>query len=134
MRTTRLLVTLAVALVAYLGAPRPALAQLQCNSDTDCPGATCGGSVCQWSVGGHACVPAGTDPQGYDGWCVSDANCKCAGFGATCSSSSHCTFTVSQGDASASTTSGSGSSTGSTSSSPSAGCSMGRCAGRGPDT
>src|SRR5207244_4425513 len=33
------------------------------------------------------------DPQGTDGWCNSNQDCKCAGVGATCNSP-HCTFTL----------------------------------------
>jgi hypothetical protein len=74
---------------------RPAAAD--CTTDTDCFGPTCGSQVCQWTVSGHQCVPAGTDPQGYDGWCTADVNCKCAPQGATCNAAvSHCTFTVPQ--------------------------------------
>ena len=69
-------------------------AAADCSVDTDCPGATCGSSVCQWSVGGHNCVAAGTDLQGYDGRCGNDAQCKCSGEGATCTASQYCTFTV----------------------------------------
>src|SRR5258708_26175272 len=96
----------ALALVLALGVSRRAAAQ--CTVDIDCPGPTCGSSVCQWSVGGHTCVAAGTDVQGYDGWCVADSDCKCAGMGATCATATqHCTFTVPQsapggGDASGS--------------------------------
>ena len=87
---------------------RPSAAD--CTVDTDCPGATCGSSVCQWSVGGHACVPAGTDPQPYDGWCTNDAQCKCGGEGATCTASQHCTFTVPQSSQSAPSTTDAGTS------------------------
>jgi hypothetical protein len=129
MRITRLLVIRALVLLALatsVAASRPASAQIQCTNDTDCPGATCGSAVCQWTVAGHSCVPAGTDVQGYDGWCTVDSNCKCVGFGATCGASSHCTFTVSQNvDASTSGTTTGSSSGSSTSSSPgAAGCSM----------
>jgi hypothetical protein len=130
MRTPRFFATLAAGLVCSVAAASPAFAQIPCTNDTDCPGATCGSPVCQWSVGGHSCVTAGTDPEGFDGWCTADSNCKCVGFGATCSSSSHCTFTLPQGDAAAVAASSSGSSTGSTSTAPgAAGCSMGRSAG-----
>jgi hypothetical protein len=132
MRTYRFFFALAAALTVVVAAPRPVLAQIQCTTDTDCPGATCGSLVCQWTVAGHACVPAGTDPEGYDGWCTIDSNCKCAGQGATCTSQSHCSFTLSQ-DAGASTSS-SGSSTGGTTSTPgAAGCSMKPGAARGDE-
>ena len=120
------------ALAASVATARPASAQIQCNADTDCPGATCGSSVCQWTVSGHACVPAGTDLQGYDGWCTIDSNCKCAGQGATCASNSHCTFTVSQDAGASSTGTSSGSTSAGTGTGNAAGCSTGRGAGRGP--
>ncbi len=72
-----------------VGSPRAAA----CTNDVDCPTAACGGEVCQWSASGHACVSAGTDPQGSDGWCTADTDCKCMGEGATCVSP-HCTFTL----------------------------------------
>jgi hypothetical protein len=104
---------------------RPALAD--CTTDTDCPGPFCGSEVCQWTVSGHACVPAGTDPQGYDGWCMIDVNCKCAGQGATCDTAlGHCTFTVPQ-DASAGTVDSGGSPA--TTATP-ASCAVGPAAGR----
>lgn len=82
-------------LLSALAWSRPAAAD--CNTDTDCPGPTCGSEVCQWSVASHACVPAGTDVPGYDGACTIDANCKCLGQGATCATAlGHCTFTVPQ--------------------------------------
>jgi len=65
-----------------------------CDHDTQCPGTTCGGQVCQWAAV-HACVAAGTDPQGSDGWCNSDAECKCKSEGATCNLTTlHCTATL----------------------------------------
>jgi hypothetical protein len=129
MQPPRFFFTLAVGLVCSVTAAPPAFAQIPCTNDTDCPGATCGSSVCQWTVAGHSCVAAGTDPEGFDGWCTADSNCKCVGFGATCTASSHCTFTLSQ-DAGAVATSSSGSSSGSTTTAPgAAGCSMGRRAG-----
>jgi hypothetical protein len=46
-------------------------------------------------VSGGACVAAGTDVEGFDGACTIDAECKCAGEGATCSAETfHCTFTL----------------------------------------
>ena len=40
------------------------------------------------------CVAAGTDPDGMDGWCNNDDECKCKGEGATCNTTTlHCTFT-----------------------------------------
>lgn len=71
-----------------------------CFKDTDCPGAACGGEVCNWNkthpvpVGDRVfvCNPAGTSPQGRDGWCVTDADCKCRGLGAVCVAP-YCSFT-----------------------------------------
>lgn len=71
-----------------------------CYKDTDCPGAACGGEVCNWNKlhpmpeGERLfmCNPAGTSPQGQDGWCVSDADCKCRGLGAVCVAP-YCSFT-----------------------------------------
>jgi hypothetical protein len=69
-----------------------------CINDTDCPGAQCGDWVCDWNLPasggtGYTCVPAGTDPEGHDGWCATDSDCKCRSLGATCSTP-HCTFTL----------------------------------------
>jgi NIMA-interacting peptidyl-prolyl cis-trans isomerase 1 len=118
-----------LALAASLAALTWAVpSRADCNTDIDCPGATCGSPVCQWSVGGHNCVVAGTDPQGFDGECSIDAECKCIGEGATCSAAtSHCTFTLPPPGADAGATSStSGSSGGSTDTSP--GCAVGRTA------
>jgi hypothetical protein len=131
MRTILLALVFGGALAASVAAARPASAQIQCSTDTDCPGATCGSYVCQWTVSGHACVQAGTDLQGYDGWCTIDSNCKCAGQGATCASNSHCTFTVPQDAGSSSTGTSSGSTSSGTGTGNAAGCSTARGAGRG---
>jgi hypothetical protein len=92
MRTKLVRVGLVLALpfVACVAATR--LASAACTNDVDCPTALCGGQVCQWG-GVHMCVPAGTDPQGSDGWCTTDTDCKCMGEGARCVSP-HCTFTL----------------------------------------
>ena len=92
MRTklVRVGLVLALSFVACVAATR--LASAACTNDVDCPTATCGGQVCQWG-GVHMCVPAGTDPQGSDGWCTTDTDCKCMGEGARCVST-NCTFTV----------------------------------------
>ncbi len=80
-------------LMASAAWARPAAAD--CNTDIDCPGPTCGSPVCQRSVGGQACVVAGTDPQGFDGSCTTDADCKCRVQGATCLAATlHCSFTL----------------------------------------
>ena len=82
-------------LLSFLLVEGVAAAAINCTNDTDCGGNTCGGMVCQWSASGHNCVPAGTDPQGSDGWCTTTANCKCMAQGATCAAP-HCTFTLIQ--------------------------------------
>jgi MYXO-CTERM domain-containing protein len=78
-----------------------------CYNDIDCPGTACGDAVCNWTktakvpVGdkGFACNPAGSQtPVGHDGWCTTDADCKCKAEGATCQASTpsklpYCTFT-----------------------------------------
>ncbi len=71
-----------------------------CYNDIDCPGTACGDAVCNWSkqaatpVGKmvFACNPAGSQPDRQDGWCTTDADCKCAGQGAVCKAP-YCTFT-----------------------------------------
>lgn len=71
-----------------------------CYNDIDCPGTACGDAVCNWSkqtatpVGKmvFACNPAGSQPARQDGWCTTDADCKCAGQGAVCKAP-YCTFT-----------------------------------------
>jgi MYXO-CTERM domain-containing protein len=75
-----------------------------CLNDTDCPGAECGGEVCNWNKPlaspadpnkPYTCNPAGTSPKGSDGWC-SDHNadfCKCKALGAKCSPTVYCSFT-----------------------------------------
>lgn len=71
-----------------------------CYNDIDCPGTACGDAVCNWNkiaaipMGQKvfACNPAGTQPAGEDGWCTTDADCKCRDQGATCVAP-YCTFT-----------------------------------------
>ena len=71
-----------------------------CYVDRDCPGTACGDSVCNWNKSAPVpngsklfyCNPAGTDPVGLDGWCTTDADCKCMGQGAKCAAP-YCTFT-----------------------------------------
>jgi hypothetical protein len=71
-----------------------------CYVDTDCPGTACGDAVCNWNKSAPMpsgtkifyCNPAGTDPVGADGWCQTDADCKCKGEGAVCTAP-HCTIT-----------------------------------------
>ncbi|HVY32075.1 MAG TPA: hypothetical protein VHB79_36315 [Polyangiaceae bacterium] len=71
-----------------------------CFNDSDCPNPSCGGLVCNWTKmspnpSGNKifyCSPAGTGPQGMDGWCTTDADCKCASAGAKCVAP-YCTFT-----------------------------------------
>jgi len=63
-----------------------------CYNDTDCPGSACGGDVCDWTkshprpIGDKVflCAPASAMNRGHDGWCTTDANCKCASVGAKC--------------------------------------------------
>ena len=60
----------------------------------DCPGAACGGQVCDWSSGTLACAPAGSkESQGTDGECATNADCKCAAQGAVCRAP-FCSFTL----------------------------------------
>ena len=80
-----------------------------CDNDLDCPddggfplpdGSKCGGEVCNRSrlspspVGNKIfwCNWAGSNAQGQEGWCTTDADCKCRGFGAKCVAP-YCTFT-----------------------------------------
>jgi MYXO-CTERM domain-containing protein len=66
-----------------------------CINDIDCPGAECGGPVCNWSKpqgDKYTCNPAGTQTKGSDGWCTTDADCKCKGVGAVCHAP-YCSFT-----------------------------------------
>lgn len=68
---------------------------IECDHDTQCPNAACGGQVCRWTNTSQSCVAAGTDPQGTDGWCNNDDECKCKGEGATCNLTTlHCTATL----------------------------------------
>jgi len=81
--------------MAHAGSSPDLSVAMTCDHDTQCPGTTCGGQVCQWGAGGHICVAAGTDTQGSDGWCNNDAKCKCKGEGATCNLTTfHCTATL----------------------------------------
>ena len=71
-----------------------------CYNDTDCPDPACGGQVCNWTKQAQHpdgtklfyCNAAGTQPDGKDGWCTTDADCKCRGLGAHCAAP-YCTFT-----------------------------------------
>lgn len=64
-----------------------------CVNDVDCPNPACGGEVCDYIADPTlTCKPAGTQPKGMDGWCTTDADCKCKSLGATCVSF-FCTFT-----------------------------------------
>jgi hypothetical protein len=81
----------AVALGALLTAA-PARAATSCQNDTDCPTPACGGQICDFTMG-ETCQPAGVSAKGSDGWCTTDANCKCMGLGATCVYP-YCTFTT----------------------------------------
>jgi len=85
-----------------------------CVNDVDCPGnAACGGDVCNYATGTPTCAPAGTGPKGTDGWCTTNADCKCASLGATCTSDGvYCTFTKPSDAPGAGGTTGTGGSTG----------------------
>jgi hypothetical protein len=71
-----------------------------CYNDDDCPNPACGGLVCNWNKLSQSpsgmkifyCNNAGSAPKGVEGWCTTNADCKCAGLGATCVNT-HCTFT-----------------------------------------
>jgi len=69
-----------------------ASAHQACQVDTDCPGTTCGGDVCDWNMG-MTCQTAGKAAKGSDGWCNVDDDCKCLGLGAKCAGF-FCTFTT----------------------------------------
>jgi len=98
---------LALAAIVWPAAPVRAAA---CASDIDCPGTACGSQVCDWVTGTVACVPAGTKwPQGADGECATDADCKCAPQGARCFPP-FCTFTVPPDAGAAGTTGSAGAS------------------------
>jgi hypothetical protein len=91
MKTRILGVLLGAALSLFVSMASTRAARAACTNDVDCPTAACGGQVCQWPP--HMCVAAGTDPQGSDGWCSQDTDCKCMGEGAKCAGV-HCTFTL----------------------------------------
>jgi hypothetical protein len=86
-------------------APAAFAAGEACLNDTDCPGAMCGGEVCNWNKPlpmpladpnkPYTCNAAGTDPKGSDGWCsntTTHEHCKCKAEGAKCVSV-WCSFT-----------------------------------------
>jgi hypothetical protein len=93
-----------------------------CYNDIDCPGTACGDAVCNWSKTAttpvspkvFACNPAGSQPMGKDGWCTTNADCKCAGQGATCVAP-YCTFTKPPAGAGGSGTGGAAPTAGTTS-------------------
>ena len=101
-----------------------------CYNDIDCPGTACGDAVCNWTkttktpMGNKIfyCNPAGTQtPVGRDGWCTTDADCKCKAEGATCQASTpskqpYCTFTKPAGGTGGSGTGGAAPTAGTTSS------------------
>ena len=89
----------------------PHVARAACTNDSDCPDAQCGGQVCDWTSLPQTCKAAGTQPQGMDGWCTTNDDCKCKGEGATCVNS-QCTRTLpmSAGNGGATGTAGTGSS------------------------
>jgi hypothetical protein len=56
-----------------------------CVNDNDCPGTACGSDVCSYLTATPACTAAGQARAGMDGWCATDADCKCQSLqGATC--------------------------------------------------
>jgi MYXO-CTERM domain-containing protein len=96
----RLLTTL-LGSVAFLASSAAMADGEACYNDIDCPGAECGGAVCNWSKSAampmgdktFACNPAGSQtPTGSDGWCTTTDDCKCKGLGAICVQP-YCTFT-----------------------------------------
>jgi hypothetical protein len=103
-------------LTAALLAPAAARATGEsCVNDIDCKtGPTCGGEICDWTIG-MKCGPATAAKSGQEGWCTVSTDCKCASEGATCdSSSSQCTKTTTAagGSGGASGSAGSSSATG----------------------
>ena len=89
-RTKMMLLT---GLVCLFAAGTAAAQTATCVNDDDCPTATCGGDVCDWSVLGQmTCKAAGMHPKGQDGWCTTTDDCKCRDMGATCVAA-YCTFT-----------------------------------------
>lgn len=73
-----------------------------CFNDSDCPVNACGGEVCNWTKVHPApsdmnkpylCNPAGSGPRTHDGWCTTDADCKCRPLGARCVAP-YCSFTL----------------------------------------
>jgi hypothetical protein len=110
-----------ICLLAGAGTARAA-----CTVDTDCTGnAACGGDICDFYGTVPTCKPAGGHPNGMDGWCNVDTDCKCHAQGATCTSV-YCSFTVPDGGTSTGT-GGSSGSAGSTGSSGSSGGGGGGC-------
>jgi MYXO-CTERM domain-containing protein len=125
---------------ALFVAPVALAAGEPCINDTDCPGAECGGEVCNWNKPQgekFTCNPAGTTPpQGTspkDGWCTTVDNCKCKAQGALCGATApYCSFTqppagtggTSSGGTPA-TTAGTAATTAGTGTTPTAGTSSG---------
>jgi hypothetical protein len=71
------------------GARNPA----SCVNDIDCVATpACGGDICSYYSGIPTCQPAGQQPAGSDGWCTTDADCKCHAQGARCNGI-FCSFT-----------------------------------------
>jgi len=87
-----------------------------CVNDNDCPGTACGSDVCSYLTATPACTAAGQARAGMDGWCATDADCKCQSLGATCMVP-YCTFTTPPDASTSSGTSTSGTSTSGTSTS-----------------
>jgi len=86
---------------ALFVAPVALAAGEPCINDTDCPGAECGGDVCNWNLpqgSKFTCNPAGTTPpegtKPKDGWCTTVDNCKCKAQGAQCGATApYCSIT-----------------------------------------
>jgi MYXO-CTERM domain-containing protein len=97
-----------------------------CYVDTDCPGTACGDAVCNWTKQSPMpsgtkvfyCNPAGTDAVGMDGWCQTDADCKCKGEGAVCNAP-YCSITKAPGGGSGGASSGTGGAPATTAGAPS---------------
>ena len=105
-----------------------------CYNDDDCPNPACGGDVCNWAKTAAKpdgrkffyCQAAGLEPKGTDGWCESEANCKCKATGATCNTSvSHCTDTGTPAASGGAPSGGSAAGGSAAGGSPSAGSSVG---------
>ena len=108
-------VAMLVASVALFAASTALAEGEACYVDKDCPGTACGDAVCNWTklapkadgTKTFYCNPAGTDAVGMDGWCTTDADCKCMGQGAVCHAP-YCSFTKAPGGSGGASSGGSG--------------------------